>query len=287
MEFIFIIFLSFGIYLVACDLCRIPTLAAAKAVMSITQPKKRRVFSLEAIEMSLASRFSKIIRLSDSRKKEWKSTLTVAEIPMQPETYFARCIVKTLMKLLLLIPFSLLAPLMDLIIIIWAVWGVFNDISEAQKKVKQRHEEINQELPRFVSTVEQELNSTGNILAILDGYKGSAGQAFRYELEIAIAEMKTGSQEQALIHLESRVNTVMMSQTVRGLLAVMRGDNGVMHFAMLANDFKQQELQQLKMIAQKRPDKVKVFNYLILAGFFITFLTPIAIYLVSLIKQMM
>ncbi len=286
MEFLFIIFLAFGIYLVACDLCRVPTLAAAKVVMSITQPKKRHVFSLEAIEMSLASRFSKIIRLSDSRKKEWKSTLVVAEIPMQPETYFARCIVKALMKLLLLIPFSLLAPLMDLIIIIWAAWGVFNDISEAQKKVKQRHEEINRELPRFVSTVEQELNSTSNILAILEGYKGSAGQAFRYELEIAIAEMKTGSQEQALIHLESRVNTVMMSQTVRGLLAVMRGDNGVMHFAMLANDFKQQELQQLKMIAQKRPDKVKVFNYLILAGFFITFLTPIAIYLVSLIKQM-
>jgi len=287
MEFLFIIFLAFGIYLVACDLCRVPTLAAAKAVMSITQPKKRHVFSLEAIEMSLASRFSKIIRLSDSRKKEWKSTLVVAEIPMQPETYFARCIVKALMKLLLLIPFSLLAPLMDLIIIIWAAWGVFNDISEAQKKVKQRHEEINRELPRFVSTVEQELNSTSNILAILEGYKGSAGQAFRYELEIAIAEMKTGSQEQALIHLESRVNTVMMSQTVRGLLAVMRGDNGVMHFAMLANDFKQQELQQLKMIAQKRPDKVKVFNYLILAGFFITFLTPIAIYLVNLLKQMM
>lgn len=287
MEFIFVLFLSFGIYMLVCDLCRVPTLAATKAVMSITQPKKHRVFSLEAIEMSLASRLSKIIRLSESRKKEWKSTLAVAEIPMQPETYFARCVVKALMKLMLLIPFSALAPLMDLIIIIWAVWGVFNDISEAQKKVKQRHEEINRELPRFVSTVEQELNSTSNILAILEGYRASAGDAFRYELEITIAEMKTGSQEQALIHLESRVNTVMMSQTVRGLLAVIRGDNGVMHFAMLANDFKQQELQQLKMIAQKRPDKVKVFNYLILAGFFITFLTPIAIYLVNLIKQMM
>lgn len=287
MEFIFVLFLSFGVYMLACDLCRLPTLAATKAVMSITQPKKRRIFSIDAIEMALASRLSKIIRLSESRKKEWKLTLAVAKIPMQPETYFARCIVKALIKLLLLIPFSVLAPLMDLIIIIWAVWGVFNDISEAQKKVKQRHEEINRELPRFVSTVEQELNSTSNILAILEGYKASAGDAFRYELEITIAEMKTGSQEQALNHLESRVNTVMMSQTVRGLLSVIRGDNGVMHFAMLANDFKQQELQQLKMIAQKRPDKVKVFNYLILAGFFITFLTPIAIYLVNLIKQMM
>ena len=287
MELIFVLFLSFGIYLISCDLCHIPTLAATKAVMSITQPKKHHILNIEAIEISLASRLSKIIRLSESRKKEWRSTLAVAEIPMQPETYFARCIVKALLKLLFLIPFSLLAPLMDVIIIIWSVWGIFRDINEAGTKVKQRHEEINRELPRFVSTVEQELNSTSNILEILEGYKASAGDAFRYELEITIAEMKTGSQEQALIHLESRVNTVMMSQTVRGLLAVIRGDNGIMHFAMLANDFKQQELQQLKMIAQKRPDKVKVFNYLILAAFFLTFLTPIAIYFVNLLRQLM
>lgn len=118
MELIFVLFLSFGIYLISCDLCHIPTLAATKAVMSITQPKKHHILNIEAIEISLASRLSKIIRLSESRKKEWRSTLAVAEIPMQPETYFARCIVKALLKLLFLIPFSLLAPLMDVIIII-------------------------------------------------------------------------------------------------------------------------------------------------------------------------
>ncbi len=286
MEILFVIFLAFGLFMLLCDLCHIPTLAASNAVMNIMQPEKHRIFSIDHIEMWLASRLSKFIRLNDVQKKDWKSALKVAEIPMRPETYFARCFVKALFKLLFLIPFSILAPIMDIAVMIWAVWGVFNDFSEAQKKVRQRHEEINRELPRFVSTVEQDLNSTSNILSILEDYKASAGRAFRYELEITIAQMKTGSQEQALIHLESRVNTVMMSQTVRGLLAVIRGDNGTMHFAMLANDFKQQELQQLKMVAQKRPDKVRVFNYLILAGFFITLLLPIGMYLMNLINGM-
>ncbi len=286
MEALFIIFLSLGLFLIALDLFRVPTLAATKAVMNITQPEERHVFHMDAIIMALSSQISKLIRLSDKQNKEWKTTLQVAGISMQPETYFARCAIKALIKLLMLIPFSILAPIMDLAVIVWAVTGLFGDISEAQKKVKQRHNEINRELPRFVSTVEQELNASSNVLAILEGYKASAGDAFRYELEITIADMKSGSQEQALIHLESRVNTTMMSQTVRGLLAVMRGDNGIMHFAMLANDFKQQEQQQLKKIAIKRPDKLNIFNYIIVAGFLITLILPIAMYLMKLINGM-
>lgn len=286
MEALFISFLALGLFLIALDLFHVPTLAATKAVMNITQPEKRHAFHVNAVIMSISSQLGKLIRLSETQKKEWKAMLQMADISMQPETYFARCAVKTIIKLLMLIPFSILAPLMDLAVIIWALSGFFGDISEAQKKGKLRHEEINRELPRFVSTVEQELNASSNILAILENYKTSAGKAFKYELEVTIADMKSGSQEEALIHLESRVNTTMMSQTVRGLLAVMRGDNGIMHFAMLANDFKQQEIQQLKMIAIKRPDKQKLFNYLIVAGFIITLIMPIAMYLVNTINGM-
>ena len=55
----------------------------------------------------------------------------------------------------------------------------------------------------------------------------------RQELEITIADMKSGNEETALTRLESRIGSTMLSDVVRGLISVKRGDNGVMYFEML------------------------------------------------------
>jgi pilus assembly protein TadC len=287
MLILFFLCISFGIYLIACDLFHIPSLATTRAIMSITQHDKKHVFQISALVMTLSIKLGKIIKLNDGHRKELSSTLKTAGIAMQPETYIAHAIVKMGLKLLLMIPFAFLLPLMNLLVAAWAAHGLFSDLNDARKKVKKRQEEIDRELPRFVSTIEQELNASRDVQSMLEGYKASAGNAFRRELEITIADMKSGSQELALTRLESRVGTTMMSSTVRGLLSVIRGDNGVMHFAMLSHDFRQMELQQLKSIAIKRPDKLKVYSYILLAGFFATLLVPIGVYLMKLINGLM
>lgn len=279
-------FLSSGIYLLLCDLLHIPTLASSQAAMEIARGGKSKVWKLDTLLMALAVKLSPYIKLNPQQKKNLTATLLYAGINMQPETYLANAIIKLLLKFLLLIPFTVTLPVMDLVVIWWAVNSFFADIGSAQKMVKEKREQIERELPRFVATIEQQLHSNRNILAMLTGYKNSAGEAFRNELELTIADMQSGIPEQALVRMEARVNSIMMSETVRGLLAVMRGDNGVMHFSMLANDFKKQERQQLNMIAMKRPDQLKVFNYLVLAGFFITLVVPIAMYLMDLLHQM-
>lgn len=279
-------FLSSGIYLLLCDLLHIPTLASSQAAMEIARGGKSKVWKFDTLLMALAAKLSPYIKLNLQQKKNLTATLLYAGINMQPETFLANAIIKLLLKMLLLVPFTATLPIMDLVVIWWAVNSFFADIGSAQKMVKEKREQIERELPRFVATIEQQLHSNRNILAMLIGYKSSAGEAFRNELELTIADMQSGIPEQALVRMEARVNSIMMSETVRGLLAVMRGDNGAMHFSMLANDFKKQERQQLNMIAMKRPDGLKVFNYLVLAGFFITLVVPIAMYLMDLLHQM-
>ena len=67
----------------------------------------------------------------------------------------------------------------------------------------------------------------------------------------------------------------MLSDVVRGLIGVMRGDDSAVYFQMLAHDFKQMELQRLKKEAKKIPPKIRIFSFLMLLCFLMTYLAII------------
>ena len=56
-----------------------------------------------------------------------------------------------------------------------------------------------------------------------------------------------------------------------------------MYFQMLSHDFKQMELQRLKKEAQKIPPKIRVFSFLMLVCFIVTYL---AIIVFEILKSM-
>jgi flagellar protein FlaJ len=90
------------------------------------------------------------------------------------------------------------------------------------------------------------------------------------------ADMRSSSYEAALTRFEARLNSPMLSDVVRGLIGVLRGDDSTVYFQMLAHDFKQLELQRLKSEAQKIPPKIRVFSFLMLMCFLFTYLAIIA-----------
>ena len=99
---------------------------------------------------------------------------------------------------------------------------------------------------------------------MLESYQKNAGKAFKNELSITIADMRTGNFEGALTRLEARVSSAMLSDIVRGLIGVLRGDDGVTFFRMLSHDMKQLELQRLKKLAMERPPKIRKYSFLLL-----------------------
>jgi hypothetical protein len=82
------------------------------------------------------------------------------------------------------------------------------------------------------------------------------------------ADMRSSSYEAALTRSEARLNSPMLSDVVRGLIGVLRGDDSAVYFQMLAHDFKALELQRLKGQAQKIPPKIRVFSFVMLMCFF-------------------
>lgn len=96
---------------------------------------------------------------------------------------------------------------------------------------------------------------------MLEHYKENAGEMFQKELDIVCADMRSSSYEAALTRFEARLNSPQLSDVVRGLIGVLRGDDGAVYFQMLTHDFKQAELQRLKAKAAKIPPKIRVFFF--------------------------
>ena len=273
--FLFGVLLAAGLFFLAADLLKLPRLATQRAMISAGRQEKKQARSAEALLMGWAVKLAPHIRMDEYKKSRLKNVLNAAGIAMSPEEYTAFAMVKTGAVLLAVIPCLLIFPLLALIVILLAVAVYFKDIRRADEKLAVKRDEIEAELPRFVATITQELAVSRDGLSMLEHYKQNAGPVFAAELDVLTADMRSGSYEAALTRFEARFNSPLLSDVVRGLIGVLRGDNGVNYFQMLSHDMKQLELQRLKAKAMKIPPKIRVFSFVLLMCFLVTYLAII------------
>lgn len=270
--FLFGITLAAGLFFLLLDLLRLPYLSTAKAMLNTTRAEKKAARSLETYLMTWAVKLAKYIRMDEYRKHRLANVLKATGMNIAPEVYQAYALVKTGAIALAAIPAGLVFPLA----VFLAVLVYFKETKKADEKLKVKRSAVESELPRFVANIEQELKASRDVLAIVENFKKNAGEAFGGELDILAADMRSSSYEAALTRFESRLNSPMLSDVTRGLIGVLRGDDSAVYFQMLAHDFKQLELQRLKAEAQKIPPKIRVFSFLMLMCFMLTYLAIIA-----------
>ena len=278
--------LALGLYILLANILKLPRMAVTKAVLNVTRQDKKQTKILEVLVFDLSSKLANYIRLEEYKKRKLSSTLRSAGIKLTPETFIARAWVKTGLIATLLIPVMPIIPVLAPVIILLAITVFFRELRLADEILRQKREEIEYELPRFVSTISQALKASRDVTAILMSYQKSAGDSFGQELEITIADMKSGNEETALTRLEARIGSTMLSDVVRGLISVKRGDNGAMYFEMLNHDFKQVELQKLKLIAMKQPGKVKKYSFLMLGCFLLMYLGILGYAIINALGKM-
>ena len=282
MRYIFLFLgFAFGLYFIVADRLKIPYLKSSKAIMNMGRSDRKLTTAIEAIIMDLSIKLSRFIPMDRYKKNRLSATLKAAGISMTPECYQAHAILKALTVGLLIIPCLLIFPLMAIAVALLSVLVYFKEYQKADNQMQERRGEIETELLRFVSTMEQELKTSRDVLSILESFKKTTTPALADELGITCADMRSGGYEVALMRLEARVNSPQLSDVVRGLISVIRGDDGVMYFQMLAHDFKQMELRKLKAQAQKIPGKIRIFSLIMLMCFLATFLIVIAVQVIQ------
>ena len=275
-----------GMYFILAQRLQLSRASVTKAVLNVSRQDKKQTNNLEVIIFELASKLSKFIRMDAYKKRKLISTLKSAGIKLTPETYIARAWVKSGLIATLLILIMPILPVLAPVVILLAIAVLFKELRFADEILRQKRDEIEYELPRFVSTVSQSLKSSRDLHGIFQSYQKSARESFRQELEITIADMKSGNEETALTRLESRIGSTMLSDVVRGLIAVKRGDNGVMYFEMLNHDFKQMEIQKLKLLAMKQPSKVKKYSFIMLGCFLLMYLGILGYVIINSLGKM-
>lgn len=273
--FLFGLFLALGLFFLAASLLHLPTIGAAKAMLGTAKQERKGAKTLETCFMILAVRLSHYIRMDEYKKSRMGNVLKASGMNLTPEVYQAYALVKAGTVLLAVIPCAILMPLLVPVVVVLALLLYFKEGQKADEKLKAKREEIEGELPRMVATIEQELKASRNVIGMLERFKGNAGPALTVELDILLADMRSSNYEAALTRFEARLNSPMLSDVVRGLIGVLRGDDSSVYFQMLAHDFKQIELQRLKAQAQKIPPKIRVFSFVMLACFLLTYLAII------------
>lgn len=262
---IVVVCFSFGLYQIIMDYIYVPSKKTRNAVLNMQKGKRSFTESFTIPVANFLVR-KNLVRLSDERKKNMQKKLNICGIHYSPEFYTAKAIAEVLLIMLIGVPGYFVHPLVTafLAVLAFAVYG--KRMADLDDRIMKKAEKIDRELVLFANTIKQNLSSTRDVMAILSSYRKVCSKDFEKELDITIADMKTGNYEAALRNLESRIPSVGLSEIIRGLLAVMRGDDQRNFFEMISHDLAVKEKEKLKREALKRPEKLKPITFAMLGG---------------------
>lgn len=271
---------GFGVYFIFTDLFKIPNIKTSKAFYNLSKRQKKKASSLELWLQGFAQFIARHLKLNEYKRLQLISDLQTAGMDIAPELHIANAIIKAGICGIIAIPAFFVFPLIAPVIVSLAFAMYFRESKSIQSRIKKRRESIENELPRLVFTIQKTLTHSRDVLGILESYRQNAGPILKSELDITVADMRSGNYESALTRLESRVGSAMLSDVVRGLISILRGDDTKTYWSTLSIKFADYQRQHLKQQAQKVPGKVKRLSMVLLFCF-------IAVYLVVIITEIM
>ncbi len=266
-----VILLGTGFYYIITEFLILPDNKARKAISSYGKGKKAP--SSDEIISYLASKIERYIVIEENQKKLLQRKLNAAELDHTPEFHTARAVASGLIVTLFGIVFALIfSAFVNWMIIfsLFVILGIFSGfkmMNETNEIISRKAEAIEPELALFASTIQKQLSSTTDIIKIFESYRKICGEAFRHEIDVTIADMKTGSYEIALLNFDNRVRLESLSQIIRGLIAVLKGDDQRVYFDMLVHDLSNAERERLKRHSLKRPSKLNFSSAMVLICF--------------------
>ena len=276
---LFVICFAVGLTFMLSDYFHIPTLKVSQTVkhFSKRQPRKNKSFIDNALS-DLSRVIAKHLKLNEYKRLSLKNDLHAAGFEESPEEYVSFAVVKSGMIAVAMCIVGMMACLMFgfagyMVPVGLGVGGIFffvffrNYKGAVSRRLAKKREAIEEELPRFIAIVEQQIKQDRDIIKIMDKHKATAGPEFAEELNITVADMRSGNYEQALTRLEERVNSSIMSDVSRGLISVIRGDATNVFWSNLSAKCSELQKQKLKKRASKVPGKINKLAMIMLFCF--------------------
>lgn len=263
---------ALSIFGILCDLGKVPTRKTSRTMRGIQKQLKLGDGRINSSLEDVAAWVAKHIRLSEIKKARLQADLTTARMDISPEMWVANAIVKSTVVAAVMLPAAFIWRPAVIASLLMAVLNYHELKKQLSKKVTQHREALEYELPRLVFTIEKTLRHNRNVIQMLESYQQIASPDMRHELDITLADMRSGSQETAITRLEMRVGSSMMSDVCRGLLSVLRGDDTANYWTTLTVKFSDHQRNLLKARADKIPVKVSRLSLALVFCYFVMWL---------------
>lgn len=268
LKIVFSILCATGAFLMFLDIFGFPSGNLKKNTLYLTKKAMTKQDSLDMIINNISHLVKRFVRIGEFKRKRIEAQLKILEIEETPEEYYALIITKTLL-LALFIPFGFLIHwALGALLVIFTAIVCLLQINELSSVMQKRKESIEAELPKFVSIIEQTFKNDHDVIKLITNYTDGNESFLSKELKIALADMKTGDFETALNRLTSRVNSVYLSETVRGLQSALHGDDTTGYFNTLSVKLWDNEKYRIKKNALKIPSRVKYLVGVLLVSMF-------------------
>lgn len=281
LRILFILFMSYGIFNIITHFLVVPSGATYKIVGALTktdtalvrlQKKMYKVFI-----NPVAKQIAKLIKMEKYKyDKMQRDLMRVGYTDITPTEYYARAIAVGLY--IILVGVFLLVLQLKLFAILsfcGAFVVAFAMTDELRDKLKKRNIAIRDELPQFIRTYNYSISANTKNVDIMEKYRQIAGEAFQYDLDVLITDLKTGNEEDAFLSFDRRINLPEISTFVNGVLGQLRGVDQHDYFAIMEREMKVIAKERLKREMEKRPGKVKWAVYGVGAMLIVMYLYPI------------
>lgn len=232
----------------------------------------------ETALLKAAKKLAPKIKLDSFKRVRLARALEVIKSPLTAEEHTAFVVLSSAVIALIgivALPFN---TIIGAAVVIYA----YLTFTKSKKKVfrlyHQMRYDIESELPRFVSFIEQKLmNADSSVLDMIEEYKLTDNVAFIGELDRTLADMNTSSYENGLLGLNKRIGSEQLAMVVKGLLGLIRGEDQLVYFTMLKNDMNKLEINELKQNAQGKQKQISKYSGLLFFAIVLILATPLVI----------
>ena len=277
-------FFFLGFYFIMIDLFKIPKYnAELKSIFNIFKKKKNTgtgdnyTHSTHVIATHLHLPIYLKIKLQEK--------LDIAEINSTPELYVANLINKFFLYILFTIIFIPIQKLLSIIFVCMGISTIIKGYNSINDVIKIKTEKIEKEIPKFLDFMTNCFRFNKNVKQSLESYEKIAGEYFKNNITITLADMTTGNYVNALKRLDARVNSYNFSKVIRAIIQVVKGEENTQYLVNLYRESSSQEYERLKLEANKKIDKVSFYSKIILMCLILIIFTMIGLMLFTNFKK--
>ena len=281
------VFFGIGFYLLFKGVFNVPSNSIRKNTDKLSDVYLKKNSSVDKMLNSFSKLISKYIKLNPSKREKLAQQLDVIEFSLTPEEYYATAIARGLIPVILGLLSLLLNKVLGVGCIITGVLLFYVSINRVTSILKKRRNDIEGELPQFVAMIEQRIKYDRNIQSLIEDYIGDSATPLCRELRIVLADAKTGNLELAINRFVNRIESNYVSDTMRGLISTIQGNDTTSYFETLSIKLREYEVMRIKTIALKRPARTKFLIYAMIASMFIIYIVVFGTIILDSLKTIM